>query len=461
MSMVVVISGGNDRAATLAEWIRGSGHGCQEITEPGLFVSGKGALGLHLREHPDCIVLVADFDGQDIGRVVKRLRLAHLTSSIVAVGGRSEVEDRHLGDDDAAADARLSAKVSRVPFLMAVQRALDLAKLRSELQYLRCKDATGADFGQLVGDCPAMRAVLTQVLTLCRRTTNVRGPAVLITGETGTGKGQIARAIHHNGTRRDKPMVEVSCASLLETLTEAELFGAQKGAYTGADESRIGLFEVADRGTIFLDEIGTLSLDLQAKLLRVLDERVIRRVGSTVERTLDVQVICATHRDLDAAVRMGQFREDLYYRLSVIHLGLPPLRERDRDVVLLASNFLHQLSTDYGGPPLTFSREAEEALLGYDWPGNVRELRNRLERVVLLSDSQTIVPEDLDLPRASVGVRAGRSGIKVEIPPGGISLAAVDQAFIEEAMRMTGGNVARAARLLGLSRSTLRYRLKQ
>ena len=457
--MVLVISGGNAKASTLAEWIREAGRTCQEVAEPGLFAKDRRKMGLNLTDNPECIVLVADPKGEANGRVLKHLRLAHLTAGIVAVGNRKEVEDGHLHDD--GADVRLEAEVRRVPFLVAVQRTLELAKLRSELRYLRCKDATGADFGQLVGECPAMRSVLTQVLTLCRRTTNVRGPAVLITGETGTGKGQIARAIHHNGTRRDKPMVEVNCASLQETLMEAELFGALKGAYTGADESRTGLFEVANGGTIFLDEIGTLNQDLQAKLLRVLDERAIRPVGSTVERTLDVQVICATHRDLLAAVRMDQFREDLYYRLSVIHLELPPLREREGDVLLSATAFLQQLATEYGGSPLTLDPAAAEALLRYDWPGNVRELRNRLERVVLLCDSQTVLPEHLDLTTDPARVQATPGGIKVEIPPGGISLAAVEKAFIDEAMRISQGNVAKAARLLDLSRSTLRYRLKQ
>jgi two-component system, NtrC family, response regulator AtoC len=459
MSVVLVISSGNDRASALAEWIREPGRTCHEVVKPGLFAVGRDAVKLSLNENPDCIVLVADPEGEANGRVLKHLRLAHLAAGIVAVGGSGGVDARHIEDD--GADARLKAEVGRVRFLVAVQRTLDLAKLRSELQYLRCKDATGADFGQLVGSCQAMRAILTQVLTLCRRTTNVRGPAVLITGETGTGKGQIARAIHHNGTRRDKPMVEVNCASLLENLMESELFGAQKGAYTGADESRTGLFEVANSGTIFLDEIGTLNLDLQAKLLRVLDESTIRRVGSTVERTLDVQVICATHRDLKAAVRMGEFREDLYYRLSVIHMELPPLRDRDQDVVLLAENFLGQLSAEYGGPPLTLSPDSVESLLAYDWPGNVRELRNRLERVVLLCDIQTIEPEHLELPADPASVLATGTEIKVEIPPGGVSLAAVEKAFIDEAMRMSEGNVAKAARLLNLSRSTLRYRLKQ
>ncbi len=459
MSMILVISGGSSTASRLVGWLRESGRECQEVVEPGLPSNPRAASDLSLREPPDCIVLVWSSASEANGRALKHLRLAHPTSGIVTVGERSQADVTALQED--GADVWLRPDVSRVSFLVAVKRTLELARLRSELQYLRVKDASGAELGQLVGECPQMRELFTQVLTLCRRTTNHRGPAVLITGETGTGKGQIARAIHHNGTRRDKAMVEVNCASLLDTLMEAELFGAQKGAYTGADESRTGLFEVADGGTIFLDEIGTLNQDLQAKLLRVLDEQTIRRVGSTVERKLDVQVICATHRDLEAAVRMGHFREDLYYRLSVIHLTLPPLRERDRDVTLLARSFVRQLSAEYGGPEPSLSPEAEQALLSYDWPGNVRELRNRLERVVLLCDSAVIRPEHLELPSAPVRIGVTRAGIEVEIPPDGICLAEVEKAFIEEAMRMSGGNVAKAARLLRLSRSTLRYRLKQ
>ncbi|MFH2011027.1 MAG: sigma-54 dependent transcriptional regulator [bacterium] len=459
MSTVLVLSASAEAAATMAEWIRSSGGRCVEAVEPALFRSEDPQSVPDLPENPDCIVVVA---GNETGgeRVLRRLRLSHLTAGIVTVGGRM-FSNASLTEPGSDADMRFGPDVTQGQLLAGVRRALELAKLRSELQYLRCKDASGADFGTLVGSCPAMREVLTQVLTLCRRTVRSRGPAILVTGETGTGKGQIARAIHHNGDRRDKPMVEVNCASLLDTLMESELFGCEKGAFTGAETARTGLFEVAHGGTIFLDEIGTLGSDLQAKLLRFLDERTIRRVGSTVERTLDVQVICATHRDLDAAVRLAEFREDLFYRLSVIHLHLPPLRERERDVLELAQSFLGQLCSEYGMQPLKVSPATEDAMLRYRWPGNVRELRNRLERIVLLCDSDVIEPEHLELPTDPAKIVATKGNVKVEIPKGGISLAEVEKAFIEEAMRITKGNVARAARLLDLSRSTLRYRLKE
>jgi transcriptional regulator with PAS, ATPase and Fis domain len=304
-----------------------------------------------------------------------------------------------------------------------------------------------------------MREVFNLVLTLCRRTGRPRLPPVLISGETGTGKGQLARAIHYNGARSHQSLLEVNCASLPPSLIEGELFGCERGAYTGADAARTGLLEVANGGTIFLDEIDTLNQDLQAKLLRFLDDRCIRRLGSTVERTLDVHIIAATHRDLDAAVRLGEFREDLYYRLGVIHLKVPPLRERDKDVVDLARSFLEELCAEYCIPVKRLLPETEAAMLHYDWPGNVRELRNRLERVVLIVDSEDIEPRHLELPSLPARVVVKEGAIQVDLPREGVSLEAVEKAFIDAALDRCAGNVAQAARLLGLSRSALRYRL--
>jgi len=458
MRTVVILSADEAVAPRLAEWSREVGHRCVERVEPDLFSLDAKRWSNVISEEPDSFVIVAGSLGRDLERTVKTLRLLFGAPGILVVGGRSD-EDGDGRVVRRGADAHLATTVGRERFQAAVERTNELARLRSELHYLRRRDAQGAEIGRMVGGCAAMQEIFHKVLTLCRRTVRSRMPAVLITGETGSGKGQIARAIHYNGTRRDQALVEVNCASLLDTLIEVELFGCEQGAYTGASKARPGLFEVAHGGTLFLDEIGTLGLDLQAKLLRFLDEHTVRRLGSTSERALDVQFIAATHRDLAAAVKQGGFREDLFFRLHTIHLHLPPLRERERDAVDLALGFLEELRREYGREPMRLAAAAEQAILAYTWPGNIRELRNRLERIVLLSDRLEITPEALELPSGSVVGASVRDSLDLTLPPGGVNLEEVERTLIDEAMRQTGGNVSRAARLLGLTRSALRYRL--
>lgn len=459
MRTVVFLTADDTLAPDLADWAREAGNRCVVRVEADLFSMDAKRWSTLINEEPDSFVIVAGSLGRDLQHTVKTLRLIFPVPGILVVGGRSDAD----GDgrvERRGADAHLATSVNRERFCAAVERTNELARLRSELQYLRRRDAQGAEIGRMVGGCDAMRSIFHKVLTLCRRTVRSRMPAVLITGETGSGKGQIARAIHYNGTRRDQALVEVSCASLLDTLIEVELFGCEQGAYTGASKARPGLFEVAHGGTMFLDEIGTLGLELQAKLLRFLDEHTVRRLGSTSERALDVQFIAATHRDLAAAVKQGGFREDLFFRLHAIHLHLPPLRERGGDSVELARGFLEEICREYGREPMRLVADTEQAILDYPWPGNIRELRNRLERVVLLSDRLEITPEDLELPRGrSARVSSGPGSIEISLPPGGVNLEQLERKLIDEAMQQTGGNVSKAAGLLGLSRSALRYRL--
>jgi len=459
MRTVVFLSADQALAPELAGWARDAGNRCVERVEENLFSLDARRWAAIINEEPDSFVIVAGTLGRDLERTVKTLRLIFPAPGILVVGGRSDAD----GDGRVVrkgADAHVATSVKRERFLAAVERTNELARLRSELHYLRRRDAQGAEIGRMVGGCAEMQEIFHKVLTLCRRTVRSRMPAVLITGETGSGKGQIARAIHYNGTRRDQALVEVNCASLLDTLIEVELFGCEQGAYTGASKARPGLFEVAHGGTLFMDEIGTLGLDLQAKLLRFLDEHTVRRLGSTSERALDVQFIAATHRDLAAAVKQGGFREDLFFRLHTIHLHLPPLREREGDAVDLARGFLEEICREYGRDPMRLAAEAEEEILAYAWPGNIRELRNRLERIVLLSDRLEITASDLDLPPGQSGHASSPLGaFGFSLPPGGVNLEELERKLIEEAMVQTGGNVTRAASLLGLTRSALRYRL--
>ena len=345
-----------------------------------------------------------------------------------------------------------------------VEQALENARRGREVSYYRQREITSHG---ILGESAAMVRMRGLVERLARMTGPAGSPAptVLLIGETGTGKGHVARAIHAGGGRSAGPFIEINCAALPEQLVEAELFGHERGAFTDAKSARAGLFETADGGTIFLDEIGHMPAAVQAKLLKVIEEKTVRRVGSTTARRVDVQIVAATSRDLAAAVARQEFPEDLYQRLSVAVLHIPPLRERDRDVVLLARAFLADTCRRYGVPPRTLSPAAEEALLGHRWPGNVREVANVMERVVLFSDAAAVEPADLGLPvpaTAPGAVSVAPSGeVQVEFPDAGLSLEAVERAVVVSAMRKAGGNQSAAARLLGVTRDVLRSRLQK
>jgi DNA-binding NtrC family response regulator len=348
---------------------------------------------------------------------------------------------------------------------LKVDRALQSARQGREISYYREREVPA---GGILGESAAVARLRELVSRIGRATggAGTRPPTVLLLGETGSGKGHVARAIRQEGSRRDGPFIEVNCAALPENLIEAELFGHERGAFTDAKAARAGLFETADGGTIFLDEIGHVSMALQAKFLKVIDEKVVRRLGASAERRVDVQIIAATNRDLEAAVKLGEFREDLYQRLFVAVIRIPPLRERDRDALVLARVFLDEARRRYAAPPRSFSPEAEAAILAYPWPGNVRELGNTMERVVLFSDADPVQPADLGLSTVagttggSVGVTASGE-VKIELPDGGISLEAVERALLVAALEKAAGNQSGAARLLGISRDTLRYRMEK
>ncbi len=306
------------------------------------------------------------------------------------------------------------------------------------------QEAARYRFDGILGDSAALRATLDRAARVIPH----GGVTVLIGGETGTGKELLARAIHYNGPRRDAPFVDVNCAAIPEHLLESELFGHERGAFTDASSAKPGLFEAADGGTIFLDEIGHLSLSLQGKLLRVLEERRIRRLGATISQAVDVRVIAATHVDLGEAVRLGSFREDLYYRLNVVGLRLPALRERGSDLLLLARAFLTRFAGDYGLPVPALSAAAERRLLTHPWSGNIRELRNVIERALLLCQDGRLDVTDL-----------GLDGGPALVAPGGVPFPATMSDIIRSAaremLRLVDGNKSEAARRLGISRTRL------
>jgi DNA-binding NtrC family response regulator len=309
----------------------------------------------------------------------------------------------------------------------------------------------------LIGDSPAMQPVFDTIRIL-----GPRRSTVLIQGETGTGKEMIARALHAAGTRAAAPMVSVNCTALPDTLLEAELFGHTRGAFTGAMQARIGRFEQAQRGTIFLDEIGDLPFEIQAKLLRVLQERECQRLGSGETVKLDVRVIAATNAELEHRIEHGKFREDLYYRLNVVPIHIPPLRERWHDIPPLVDHFLEKICQAEGLRVKNIFPETLEILQGYHWPGNVRQLENTVERAVILSsDRQTLYPADFSLPRAS---QPQRTAAAVTVPETGLDLQQtverLERTLIDQAMRRAGGNKSQAADMLGMKRTTLTAKMK-
>lgn len=336
--------------------------------------------------------------------------------------------------------------------LTEIRQARQLQKLSDENLFLKEELETRLNFGEIIGESPKMKE-LYRIIAKVAKTDS----SVIIYGESGTGKELVARAIHKSGDRCDKPFIRVNCGALAEGVLESELFGHEKGAFTGALRQKKGRFELADSGTIFLDEIGDLPSSTQVKLLRVLQEQEFERVGGEQTLTVDVRVIAATNRELKKLVDEGSFREDLYYRLHIIPIHLPPLRERREDIPMLANNFLQRIKGRLGKPELSLTEAALSALQDYHWPGNVRELENVLERSAVLSEDEAIDVNDLPL-LASSG-----NGISMDLEQGDLNaiLSAVEKKAILRALEKADGVKTEAARLLGLKTSALYYKLEK
>jgi len=330
-----------------------------------------------------------------------------------------------------------------------IRKAINIGDMSKQIEFLteELRNATGKT---IIGDSPKMKKILEMVDRVSKS-----NATVLITGESGTGKELIANALHYNSERCNKPYIKVNCGALPETLLESELFGHEKGAFTGAIERKIGRFERADGGTIFLDEIGEISLSMQVKLLRVLQEKEIERVGGTQTIKIDVRVIAATNQDLLQRVNEGSFREDLYYRLNVIPIELPPLRERKEDIPSLIEYFLDKYCKEIGRKRMEISKDALEYLVNYKWKGNIRELENIIERLVILNQKGIIEREDL--PKDILNPE--QDNLSFTLPSEGINLEEVEQSLIRQALELTNYNQSKAAKLLGITRHTLIYRM--
>jgi len=313
-------------------------------------------------------------------------------------------------------------------------------------------------FDRIIGQSLAIQ----EAIDLARRVAESGATSVLILGESGVGKELFARAIHGEGPRKQGPFMEVNCAAIPRELLESELFGHERGAFTDATQTRVGLFEAAEGGSVFLDEIGELPLTLQAKLLKFLDSKIVRRVGGTKDIPVDVRILAATNRELTSEVRGGRFREDLFYRLNVVPLEIPPLRERNGDSALLARSFVDRVSRKLGREA-KLSPAAEREISRYPWPGNVRELSNVIERAVLLTRGEEIGAAELSIPQSVGGTAASEdlAGFSITLPPQGVSLPAVERAVIQAALDRSSGNVVEAARLLKIGRGSLRSKMRR
>ena len=416
---------------------------------------GEQALTLLERLRPDVVfadVRLPGMSGIDLLRRIQEFDPAIPVIIMTAYGTiEGAVEAVKLGAFD-----YMKKPVDLDELKLLADRARENAVLKQELSYHRRRAANEVPIAGIIGESAPVVAVLEQVRQVAALDET---PPVLITGETGTGKGLVARTLHQLSRRASKPFIEINCTALPASLMEAELFGYERGAFTDAKESKLGLFEAAEGGFIFLDEVGDLEPALQGKLLRAIEERTVRRVGGIRDRRIDVRILAATNRTLERQVQNNLFRGDLYFRLAVILLHLPPLRERGQDILLLAEHFLHRFSGKYGKPVRRIDPQARESLLAYPWPGNVRELSHVIERAVLWSRDQTLRVEDLSLA-APVNVATPEDHpILAASPPS--DLTEWERTLIERAMRESGGNQTRAAQRLGITRDTLRYRLKK
>ncbi len=418
--------------------------------------TGDAALAAVREDPPDLVFLdlkLPDTDGLQVLRQIKELspHVQVLIMTAYADVGTA-VEAMKLGAYD-----YLAKPIDFENLAVTVRNALEARHLKWKVRLLSEKHLHPFHFDRIVGKSAAIQ----KVVGLARKVAQSGAMTVLLQGESGTGKDLLAKAIHYESARAEEPFMEIACTAMPEALLESELFGHERGAFTDAKVQKKGLLEIAQGGTIFLDEIGDMSGGLQAKLLRVLEERRFRRVGGTRDLTVDARVVAATNRDLREAVDAGAFRKDLYYRLQVVTITLPPLRTRREDIPPLARHFLEHFSREFKKRLPRLSQEAERLLVQYEWPGNVRELRNVIERSMILEDTGELLPIHLPPEISLLTPSPATVAPRFQLPGTGVVLEEVEREFVRQALEATGGNQTRSARLLGLTRDELRYRVKK
>ena len=438
---------------SLGEALRGWGF------EPVEAETASAALAAFDAESPATVLLDINLpDGSGLD-VLRKIRQRQPDAVVIMITANVLVDETIAALRGGAYDF-IGKPINLEELHVAIRNGIEAGRLRKELHLIRRERTQQFSFDQIIGQSPAMK----EMLAIARKVAESEVSSVLLQGASGTGKDLVAKAIHYQSDRSEGPFVAINCAALPGTLIESELFGYEKGAFTDAKARKEGLFEQAEGGTLFLDEIGEVELNLQSKLLRVLEEGAFRRVGGLKDIPIDARIIAASNRDLKTESEAGRFRLDLYYRLSVIQIDIPGLRERGDDVLLLAQHYIDSFSKKLRKQTLGINPDVAAVFKNYDWPGNVRELRNVIERALILDDGDFITMKYLPRAIPAGGKQAPGgplAGDVFPLPAAGTSLDRVEMSLVSQAIERSGGNQTKAAELLGISRDQLRYRLKK
>lgn len=420
--------------------------------------NGTNGLKLFREEQPDITLLdihLPDVSGITVLEGIKEINRDALVIMITAYGNtQTAVKTIKLGAYDFV---EKPFNIDKLKIL--IKKALETITLRKEVMQFRSELSARYGFDSIIGQSEDTK----KILKLIKKVAESDATTIFLQGESGTGKDLVARVIHYQSRRANMPFMEINCTALPETLIESELFGYEKGAFTDAKTTKKGLFELADGGTVYLDEIGDMKLSTQVKLLKVIEDKMFKRIGGTKDITVNVRIIAATNKDPADEVKRGNFREDLYYRLKVIPIVVSPLREKKDDILLLAKYFINEFNREFRKNFKGISKEAEKYFLNYPWPGNVRELKNVIERTMILENEDYILPEHLPVElMADKGVVSPLvKALEIKIPASGIAIEKVERDLIKHALEMTNGNQTKAARMLNLTRDTLRYRMQK
>ena len=433
----------------------------QNLSKEGYHVitaeKGLEGLALFFAEQPDIVLLDIHLPDTTGLHVLESIKKENKNSIVIMITAFGDVETA-VKTIKAGAYDFVEKPFNMDKLKIVISKALETISLRKEVSQFRDSISRQYNFASIIGTSEQM----LKIVDLVRKVAKSDATTILLQGESGTGKDLVAKVIHYESSRAGRPFMDINCTALPETLIESELFGFEKGAFTDAKQMKKGLFELSDGGTIFLDEIGDMKLSTQAKLLKVIENKTFKRIGGIRDITVDLRIIASTNKNLFEEVKKENFREDLYYRLKVIPILLPPLRDRPDDALMLSKFFIEEFNRDFKKQVKGLSKETERAFYEYPWPGNVRELKNVIERAMILENEEHILPEHLPAELTARDVNSPvRGSSSITIPPGGLDIEEVEKELIRQALEQTKWNQTRAARLLNLTRDALRYRMQK
>ena len=454
MANILVIDDEENLRISMQLALKRAGHDCR------IEANGKDGFAAARSKLPDLIFVDVNLPDTDGLKLLGELRAIGIDAPVIVITGFGTIASAVAAMQQGAVDY-IQKPLSMDEVILSVSRCLENHSIRNQLDAYREAQQRDSEGERVIGDCPAMRELLAVSDKIASLPLDAEGslPTVLLLGDTGTGKEALARYIHRRGPAADRPFVHVNCTAVPENFFESELFGHEAGAFTNAKSAKKGLFEVAEEGTLFLDEVGDMPLATQSKLLVAIESGRFRRLGGTTERVTRARVMAATNNNLEEKIERGEFRADLFYRLKVFCLQMPALRERGDDVITLAEHSLERFRQKFRKTALAFSDDARTALRSYDWPGNVRELANVVQRAALLAEGSTVSADTLNLRTEGLTASA-RSNANAHLP-GIATLESVERKLIQDTLTHTDGNISESARLLGLSRGSLRHKLEK